>query len=83
VNDYARRINQRFVGGTMEVLCEGPSRTNPARLMGRTHNNKIVLFGHDDDVVGTFVDVRVERATGFSLYGTPARAHAQTPMAAA
>jgi tRNA-2-methylthio-N6-dimethylallyladenosine synthase len=83
VNDYARRINQRFVGGTMEVLCEGPSRTNPARLMGRTHNNKIVLFGHDDDVVGTFVDVRVERATGFSLYGTAARAHAQTPMAAA
>ena len=83
VNDCARRINERFVGGTMEVLCEGPSKTNPARLMGRTQNNKIVLFEHDDDAVGTLVDVRVERATAFSLYGTPVRAQAQTPMAAA
>jgi len=83
VNDCARRINERFVGGTMEVLCEGPSKTNPARLMGRTRNNKIVLFEHNDDVVGAFVDVRVEHASGFSLYGTPVRAHAQTPMAAA
>ena len=82
VNDCARRINERFVGDTMEVLCEGPSKTNPARLMGRTRNNKIVLFEHDDDVVGTFVDVHVERATGFSLYGTPVRAHAQTTAAA-
>jgi tRNA A37 methylthiotransferase MiaB len=39
--------------------------------MGRTRTNKIVLFESAEDCVGRFVDVRIERATGFSLYGTP------------
>jgi len=71
VNESARRINERLVGRTLEVLCEGPSKTNPWRLMGRTRTNKIVLFEGADDLVGTLVDVQIERATGFSLYGTP------------
>jgi tRNA-2-methylthio-N6-dimethylallyladenosine synthase len=71
VDDCARRINDHLVGRTLEVLCEGPSRTNPSRMMGRTRTNKIVLFETDQDVIGAFVEVRIERATGFSLYGTP------------
>jgi tRNA-2-methylthio-N6-dimethylallyladenosine synthase len=71
VNESARQINERLVGRTLEVLCEGPSRTNPSRLMGRTRTNKIVLFEDADDLVGALVDVRIERATGFSLYGIP------------
>jgi tRNA-2-methylthio-N6-dimethylallyladenosine synthase len=71
VNDCARRINQRLVGQTLEVLCEGLSKTNPSRLMGRTRTNKIVLFESAEDRADTFVDVRIERATGFSLYGVP------------
>jgi tRNA-2-methylthio-N6-dimethylallyladenosine synthase len=74
VNQSAVRINQRLVGETLEVLCEGPSKTNPTRLMGRTRTNKIVLFEGADDFRGEFVDIEVKRATGFSLYGTPARA---------
>jgi tRNA-2-methylthio-N6-dimethylallyladenosine synthase len=71
VNESARHINERLVGRTLEVLCEGPSRTNPSRLMGRTRTNKIVLFEGPEEFVGVLVDVRIERATGFSLYGTP------------
>ena len=71
VNELARRINERLVGRTLEVLCEGPSKTNPSRLMGRTRTNKIVLFEGPEEFVGVLVDVRIERATGFSLYGTP------------
>jgi tRNA-2-methylthio-N6-dimethylallyladenosine synthase len=71
VNESARRINERLVGRTLEVLCEGPSKTNPSRLMGRTRTNKIVLFEGPEEFVGVLVDVRIERATGFSLYGTP------------
>jgi tRNA-2-methylthio-N6-dimethylallyladenosine synthase len=83
VNDCARRINERLIGRTFEVLCEGPSKTNPNRLMGRTRTNKIVVFESDSDVVGRFVDVHVERATGFSLYGTPVGDEAKIPMVAA
>ena len=71
VNESARRINERLVGRTLEVLCEGPSKTNRSRLMGRTRANKIVLFEGPEEFVGVLVDVRIERATGFSLYGTP------------
>ncbi len=71
VNESARHINERLVGRTLEVLCEGPSKTNLSRLMGRTRTNKIVLFEGPEEFVGVLVDVRIERATGFSLYGTP------------
>jgi len=72
VNQSALRINRHLVGRTLQVLCEGPSKTNASRLMGRTRSNKIVLFEGSDELVGTLVNVRIERATGFSLYGAPA-----------
>ena len=71
VNESARRAGERLVGRDVEVLCEGPSKTNPARLMGRTRTNKIVVFEGDEKLAGEIVDVRVARANGFSLYGTP------------
>jgi tRNA-2-methylthio-N6-dimethylallyladenosine synthase len=40
----ARERAQRFVGRTLEVLVEGPSRTDPERLRGRSRHNKAVNF---------------------------------------
>ncbi len=71
VNESNHRSLERLVGRNAEVICEGPSRTNPARLMGRTRTNKIVVFEGGDELVGELVDLRIERANGFSLYGTP------------
>jgi tRNA-2-methylthio-N6-dimethylallyladenosine synthase len=81
VNESNRRSLERLVGRCVEVLCEGPSKTNPARLMGRTRTNKIVVFApsprprrineSDDELVGELVGIRIQRANGFSLYGTP------------
>src|SRR5438045_5984891 len=83
VDASAQRINARLVGRHLEVLCEGPSRTNRSRLMGRTRTNKIVLFEGSEEFVGAIVDVRVERATGFSLYGTPVPTEARVVTIAA
>ena len=80
VNKSNRRILERLVGSRLEVLCEGPSKTNRARLMGRTRTNKIVVFppspkrretDEGEELVGDLVNVRIERANGFSLYGMP------------
>ncbi len=71
VNASTHRAHERLVGREVEVLCEGPSRTNPARLMGRTRTNKIVVFEGERDLAGTILNVQVERSNGFSLYGTP------------
>src|SRR5438105_10621580 len=84
INGSVHRTNEKLVGTRVEVLCEGPSKTNPTRLMGRTRTNKIVVFPPSvaaatygvageggDELVGELVDIRIERANGFSLYGTP------------
>jgi tRNA-2-methylthio-N6-dimethylallyladenosine synthase len=71
VNEATRRSGERLVGGNVQVLCEGPSKTNPTRLMGRTRTNKIVVFEGNEKLIGEIVDVHVQRANGFSLYGTP------------
>jgi len=72
VNASTRRANEKLVGNRVEVLCEGPSKTNAARLMGRTRTNKVVVFEATKDRVGQIFDVAIERANGFSLYGIPA-----------
>jgi tRNA-2-methylthio-N6-dimethylallyladenosine synthase len=71
VNESTRRSGERLVGRTVEVLCEGPSKTNSARLMGRTRTNKIVVFEGNEKLIGEIVDVTLQRANGFSLYGAP------------
>jgi tRNA-2-methylthio-N6-dimethylallyladenosine synthase len=71
INASTRRSNERLVGTRVEVLCEGPSKTNPARLMGRTRTNKVVVFEAEENRIGEIFDVAIERANGFSLYGQP------------
>jgi tRNA-2-methylthio-N6-dimethylallyladenosine synthase len=44
VQRRALERSRRFVGTTQEVLVEGPSRTDPSRLRGRTRHNKTVNF---------------------------------------
>ena len=60
---------QRFVGRTMEVLIEGPSRTDPSRLRGRTTHNKAVNFEGIGEP-GTFTQVEISGATSQTLTGT-------------
>ena len=74
VNESNRRKLERLVGRDVEVLCEGPSQTNLARLMGRTRTNKIVVFEGNEELIGEIVHVQVQQANGFSLYGPAVRA---------
>jgi tRNA-2-methylthio-N6-dimethylallyladenosine synthase len=71
VNTSTRRANEKLVGTRVEVLCEGSSKTNAARLMGRTRTNKVVVFEAARDRIGEIFNVAIERANGFSLYGQP------------
>src|SRR2546428_4149134 len=59
---------QRFVGREMEVLVEGPSRTDAARLRGRVRHNKTVNFDGAASP-GELVQVRIESATSTTLAG--------------
>jgi tRNA-2-methylthio-N6-dimethylallyladenosine synthase len=72
INEIANRKYAAEVGRTVEILVEGPSRKNPARLEGRTRSNKIVVFDGSARHLGQLMDVRIERASNFTLYGDPA-----------
>jgi tRNA-2-methylthio-N6-dimethylallyladenosine synthase len=63
---------QRFVGREVEVLVEGPSRTDPTRLRGRTRHNKTVNFDGDADA-GQLVAVEIDSATSTTLSGVAAK----------
>ena len=71
VNRSVRRANEKLVDCDVEILCEGTSRTNAARLTGRTRTNKVVVFEGAENQIGEIFNVRIERANGFSLYGRP------------
>ena len=62
--------NRRFIEKTVEVLVEGRSKRNPAKLSGRTRGNHIVVFEGDESLVGKLVRVRINAATALTLYGT-------------
>jgi tRNA-2-methylthio-N6-dimethylallyladenosine synthase len=64
----ARERAQRFVGRTLEVLVEGPSRTDPTRLRGRSRHNKAVNFTGLAQP-GEYVQVEIASATSQTLAG--------------
>jgi tRNA-2-methylthio-N6-dimethylallyladenosine synthase len=65
----ARRIGQSRVGTRQRILVEGPSRKDPAELMGRTECNRIVNFAAPARLVGQMVEVSITAAYPHSLRG--------------
>ena len=68
VQRRARERAQRFVGREVEVLVEGPSRTDPSRLRGRSRHNKVVNF-EGVGAPGDLVEVQITAATSQTLVG--------------
>jgi tRNA-2-methylthio-N6-dimethylallyladenosine synthase len=68
VQRHATERAQRFVGRTMEVLVEGPSRTDPAKLRGRIRHNKTVNFA-GVAAPGDLTEVEIASATSTTLAG--------------
>jgi tRNA-2-methylthio-N6-dimethylallyladenosine synthase len=69
VQRVAEARNRGRVGRVEEVLVEGPSRTDPSLLRGRTRRNTTVNFA-GTAAPGELVPVTVETATSTTLKGT-------------
>jgi tRNA-2-methylthio-N6-dimethylallyladenosine synthase len=67
--DITFRKNRMLVGKTVEILLEGPSGTDPGKLIGRTRTNKIVVIPDSSETKGSTVKVLIEKARPHSLYG--------------
>ncbi|WP_432646230.1 tRNA (N6-isopentenyl adenosine(37)-C2)-methylthiotransferase MiaB [Mitsuokella sp.] len=68
-NEISLEINQKLLGRTMEIMVEGPSKNDDAVWMGRTRTNKIVLFPHDGEQAGDFIDVKITHPQTWVLKG--------------
>ena len=69
VQRIAQERNHERIGRVEEVLVEGPSRTDPKVLRGRTRRNITVNFA-GSSAPGELVAVRIEGATSTTLRGT-------------
>jgi len=64
------------VGRTVEVLVEGPSKSDPQKLTGRTRRNDIVVFTAAPEPAGPLCRVQVTHCTPLTLFGEPVAAPA-------
>jgi tRNA-2-methylthio-N6-dimethylallyladenosine synthase len=68
VQRVAEARNRERIGRVEEVLVEGPSRTDPSHLRGRTRRNTTVVFS-GSAAPGELVQVRIDDATSTTLRG--------------
>ncbi|PRR75509.1 tRNA-2-methylthio-N(6)-dimethylallyladenosine synthase [Moorella humiferrea] len=73
-NKISLAKNEALVGEVVEVLVEGPSKTDPSKLSGRTRTNKLVIFPGDAELTGRLVNVRLTKAQTWLLKGEISRA---------
>jgi len=64
-----RGHSEAMVGSRQRVLVTGPSAKDSRELCARTANNRVVNFGGDAGLIGTYVDVTVSAALPHSLRG--------------
>ncbi len=77
-NAISQDDHRQFVGQTVEVLVEGPSKSAAKRepgepgfeqLTGRTSCDRIVVFEGNERLIGRLVDVSVTGASTVTLFG--------------
>ncbi len=68
-NSIALESNKRLEGKVLRVLCDGPSKNNKDVFSGRTEGGKIVFFDGEEHRIGKFINIEIQRADTFALYG--------------
>lgn len=71
VQEKGRQVSSRFTGTVQEVLVEEESKEKGI-FTGRTQYNLLVHFPGNEEMLGTFVNVKLETCKGFYYLGTPA-----------
>ncbi|HTN33646.1 MAG TPA: TRAM domain-containing protein, partial [Marinobacter sp.] len=72
INQMVMDISRKMVGTTQRILVTGLSKRDPGEYSGRTENNRVVNFRHENPgVIGHFIDVEIVDAYVNSLRGVP------------
>ncbi len=68
-NEIGAEKNEKLVGQVLRVLCDGVSKNNEELYSGRTDGYKIAFFHGTPDDTGKFVNIRIEKADAYALWG--------------
>ncbi len=68
VNSLTRKKSEAYVGKVVEILCEGFDEKKGLYL-GRDEFGRMGYFASDENEVGNFVNLKITKANGISLYG--------------
>ena len=68
-NEISLEINESLLNQTVEVMVEGPSKTDENVYTGHTRTNKIVLWQHKDEKIGDLVQVKITHPQTWVLKG--------------
>ena len=72
VNSLTRKKSEKYVGKTVEILCEDYDEDKDLYL-GRDEFGRMGYFKSETPLVGKFIDLKVTRANGISLFGDVVR----------
>ncbi|QCI22287.1 tRNA (N6-isopentenyl adenosine(37)-C2)-methylthiotransferase MiaB [Buchnera aphidicola] len=70
INIQTMMWSRKMFGSTQSVLVEGLSNADTMELYGRTENNRIVTFVGTHDMIGQFVNVKINEVHAYRLKGT-------------
>ena len=65
----SEQSNAKDYGKTFTVLVEGPSKKDNNKMMGRNQQNKVIVFPATHDLIGHYVQVKVNSYTPATLLG--------------
>ena len=68
VNENTRSQSLKYVGKTVEILCEDYDKKKDMYL-GRDEYGRMAYFKSDKNVIGEFIKVKINSANGISLVG--------------
>ncbi|MBO5458541.1 MAG: tRNA (N6-isopentenyl adenosine(37)-C2)-methylthiotransferase MiaB [Clostridia bacterium] len=68
VNSLTRKKSEKYLGKTVEILCEDYDGKKDLYL-GRDEFGRMGYFKSEKDRVGQFVQIKITKANGISLYG--------------
>ena len=68
VNTLTRNKSEKYLGKTVEILCEDYDEKK-GLYMGRDEFGRMGYFKSETDMVGQFVQLKITKANGISLFG--------------
>ncbi|GHV37396.1 hypothetical protein FACS1894178_9180 [Bacteroidia bacterium] len=67
--DLSHESNKHDIEKKFEILVEGISKRSGKQYFGRTSNNKVVIFNHNNENIGDYIYVKITNCTAATLFG--------------